>query len=103
MTLLEFRQRGRLGCPKDYEVFLEGIHSVLEQVQGGTGPHTGKVPRRAGALIELQTRRAELTGELDAAIAVENYERAAELRDALKKVEDELKDRLLDKLLRNDD
>lgn len=90
MTYPEFRSGGRLGCAKDYVVFREGIHSVLEQVQGGTGPHTGKVPRRAGALIQLHARQAELNGELDAAIAVENYERAAELRDVLKKVEDEL-------------
>src|SRR5437870_12990551 len=34
MTLDEFRKKGRLGCPKDYEVFGAHIGDVLERVPG---------------------------------------------------------------------
>jgi protein arginine kinase activator len=92
MTYPEFRSAGRLGCPHDYQVFKEGIQNVLEQVQCGARRHVGKIPRRAGVEIRLRSRQNALRAELEKAIAVENYERAAELRDALKTIDDELRD-----------
>jgi protein arginine kinase activator len=88
MTYPEFRSGGRLGCPHDYEVFQEGIQSVLRQVQGRSRKHVGKVPRRAGAMIQRQIRQTALQGELEQAIAVEDYENAAKIRDALRELQE---------------
>ena len=93
MNSTEFRSAGRLGCPHDYKVFREGIENVLEQVQGGARNHVGKIPRRAGVRIRLQARQASLQKALKDAIAAENYERAAEIRDGLKAIEEEIKEK----------
>jgi len=90
MTYPEFRSAGRLGCPHDYAVFKDGIENVLEQVQSGRSKHVGKIPKRAGTMIKLETREASLQEELKEAVAAENYERAAEIRDSLKEVLEEL-------------
>src|SRR5262245_8506283 len=53
---MEFRAAGRLGCPKDYEVFRLGLEPLLQKIHRA-GRHVGKVPRRrpytAAALHEL--------------------------------------------------
>lgn len=92
MTYPEFRSAGRLGCPNDYKLFKDGIQNILDQVQGGATRHVGKVPKRAGAQIRLQVQQASLRAELEEAIAIENYERAAEIRDSLKQFEQDRSD-----------
>jgi len=92
MTYPEFRSGGRLGCPNDYKIFKEGIQNILDQVQGGSTKHIGKVPKRAGSLIRLQVHQASLRAELEEAIAIENYEKAAEIRDSLKQLEQDMSD-----------
>lgn len=83
MTLAEFRQRGRLGCPRDYEVFMPHLRDLLERIHGATR-HSGRVP----GLDEDKLERLKLVGELqrklEAAIRDEAYETAAQLRDELK-------------------
>jgi len=78
----EFRAEGRLGCARDYEVFAAPLLTLLERVHRATD-HCGKIP--VG-----QRRRMGLRGlkaELDAAIAAERYEEAAELRDRIRQKE----------------
>lgn len=78
----QFRAEGRLGCPNDYDVFQAVLMPLLDRVHRGTA-HVGKVPgpvRQDRRLAELQ----DLRNQLAAAIAVENYEEAARLRDLLR-------------------
>jgi len=42
---MEFRTRGRLGCPADYQVFAKGLLPLLARSHGATR-HVGKTPRR---------------------------------------------------------
>ncbi len=51
--------------------------------------HVGKRPQRAARDIELDDRRRALTRDLEKAVAEENYENAAALRDQLKRLETE--------------
>lgn len=86
MTLLEFRQKGRMGCPKDYEVFGGHARELLERIHGAT-QHVGRLPGQDPAVVERARRMGELQKELEAAIRQEAYEQAARLRDELKSLQ----------------
>jgi len=86
MTFADFRERGRFGCPNDYEVFREGIDPLLERMHGTT-QHRGKTPAAARA-ANPDDRLRQLRAELQESVDTEAFERAAQLRDeiyALKK------------------
>lgn len=83
-TWARFRQHGLLGCDRCYEVFEEGLSPLIERAHQGATHHVGKAPRRAGEGLALQNRMAALRRELQEAVACEQYERAARLRDELR-------------------
>jgi len=87
LSFAEFRQRGLLGCPNDYDAFAEVLDPLLRQAQEGATQHIGKVPHRAGGDQEKQNAILRLRVQLKQAIVAENYERAAEMRDRLKEME----------------
>ena len=89
MTLMSFRQSHLLGCPQCYETFGRQLGPVIERTQNGGTHHVGKTPRRAGGSIDRQRLIQRLAKELDSAVAAEEYERAAELRDRLQSLEHE--------------
>jgi protein arginine kinase activator len=76
---MEFRSRGRLGCPRDYDVFARGLLPLLHRAHGATR-HVGKAARRRPAASDRLLIRAHLRQ----AIAREDYELAARLRDRLR-------------------
>ncbi len=81
LTYMEFRASGRLGCPNDYQLFDQGLSAIIRNLHGA-GRHVGKMPQ------SRQTRASEsprlwLRAQLREAIADEDFERAAELRDTL--------------------
>ena len=88
MTLEELQRRGRLGCPKDYEVFRSYLGDLLERMHGARS-HVGRVPGLAAGDLERIRRISDLRQELDVAVREEQYERAASLRDELRRLETE--------------
>ncbi len=87
MTFHEFRQKGLLGCPNDYQEFEQHLAPLLERAHGGNAFHTGKVPPNASRDQQRQNRLLRLRGSLKEALAREDYEGAAKLRDEIKKLE----------------
>jgi len=79
LKFMEFRSRGRLGCPNDYRVFARGLLPLVQRAHGATR-HVGKVAQRRPDATE----RLRLRTRLRAAIAQEDYELAARLRDQLR-------------------
>jgi protein arginine kinase activator len=79
LKFMEFRARGRLGCPNDYGVFARGLLPLVQRAHGATR-HVGKVARRRPAA----NQRLRLRTQLREAIAREDYEQAARLRDQLR-------------------
>lgn len=86
MTFKEFRNTGRLGCPNDYVVFREELMPLLENIHDETR-HCGKTPQRAPRDTQTQTSLIQLRNELKRAIASEDYELAAKVRDQIKELE----------------
>jgi protein arginine kinase activator len=83
MTLAQFRQHGNLGCETCYETFEGVLESLIERAHAGGTHHIGRSPSGAARATELRELRMKLVRELDEAVAAEQYERAARLRDRL--------------------
>lgn len=86
MTFQEFRGSGRLGCPNDYVVFREELMPLLENIHDETR-HCGKTPQRAPRDTQTQTSLIQLRNDLKRAVASEDYEMAAKVRDQIKELE----------------
>lgn len=86
MTYNEFRQLGRFGCPRDYEIFEQNVVRLLKRIHGaalysGPTPQGGEVEN--GQLVdEIVRARARLA----AAVEQEDYEEAARLRDEIQRL-----------------
>lgn len=85
----DFKKTGRLGCSECYETFTEGLGSLLKAMHKGT-EHVGKLPERAQRVMVLNQRMRALNENLQKAVAAENYESAASLRDQIKQLETDL-------------
>jgi len=85
----DFKKTGRLGCSVCYVTFGEGLNTLLKAMHKGT-EHVGKLPERAHRAIELNHRMRALSENLQKAVADENYETAASLRDQIKQLESDL-------------
>lgn len=87
-TFSQFRQCGTLGCPECYDTFETQLAPLIERAQNGATHHCGKTPKRAGVSLDRTVLIRQLTKELDQAVTAEQYERAAELRDRLRHIDD---------------
>ena len=83
MTYAEFQKCGMLGCANCYQAFKTPMTALLQRVHGNT-QHAGRVPGgvHSGTSIRLNIDR--LKQKLQRAIADEEYEQAAKLRDAIR-------------------
>ena len=88
-TQADFKKTGRLGCSACYHTFEEGLSALLKAMHKGT-EHVGKLPQRAYREIELSDKMRALNEDLKKAVAEENYETAASLRDQIKRLEHEV-------------
>ena len=80
-TWEQIKKNGRLGCPHCWKVFAKSINETL--IAGQYGPkHVGSMP----ATVTGEASRAYLERELKAAVAREDFKRAA----ALKRLIDDL-------------
>lgn len=84
LTYPAFKAEGRFGCRHDYDAFRVALEPLLERVHRATA-HVGKLP----AVARRTARLAELRGEMKSAVAAENYEQAARLRDLIRQMEAE--------------
>lgn len=95
ITFFEFRNQGRLGCPHDYVQFAKELEPLIANIHGAT-EHTGKRPSRPQQMAgdAAADGTGELTGVIGLrhgmkeAITCEDYEKAKEIRDAIRAIED---------------
>ena len=83
LTFGEFRKTTRLGCPQCYEAFGSQLPQLLRRIHGSDS-HTGKIylPPDPSA-SEMEKRLEGLRRKLERAVQVEDFERAADLRDEI--------------------
>ncbi len=86
-TLERFRKEAVLGCPADYEVFEQFLLPLIEKAQNGKTIHCGKVPSKVGVELKSKIDLSITKKQLDEAVAAEDYELAAKLRDKIKQLE----------------
>jgi protein arginine kinase activator len=83
LTRAEFKKRARLGCPECYNAFM-GELSALTQAMHHSRQHVGKIPARQGNEARIAAQIAALQKDIESAIAKEEYELAARLRDKIR-------------------
>ena len=79
----EFRKSGRLGCPDCYKTFMAELAVAVKAMHHST-QHIGKIPAREGVQTRVKSKIARLQKDLEAAVAREEYETAAHIRDEIK-------------------
>jgi protein arginine kinase activator len=87
ISFFEFRNTGRLGCPYDYTHFENELEPLLVNIHDAAA-HAGKHPVRAAVSADSQARLIQLRREMEEAIEREDYERASEIRDRIRELED---------------
>ena len=90
LTFEEFTRQGRFGCGDCYKAFRPRLEPIMRKIHGAT-LHRGRSPIKetgpetTGALIPVKEEE-RLAAKLSEAIANEEFERAAEIRDKLKTI-----------------
>lgn len=82
MRRSDFKKSGRFGCPECYRTFSEDLPPLLKAMHRNDR-HIGKVPKSERVRMDATRELSRLQKELQEAIAKENYESAAALRDRI--------------------
>lgn len=85
-TFDQFRRTGQLGCPTCYREFDSELQPILRRIQGDV-VHRGKIPVRKGGSLMVKRQIERLREELKELVRREEYEKAAKVRDEIRKLE----------------
>jgi protein arginine kinase activator len=85
LTYEEFQKTGKLGCAHCYEAFRDQLKPLLLRIHGRS-QHAGRMPILNAQAQEKKKMIASLRSRMDQAVAAENFEEAAVLRDQLRQL-----------------
>lgn len=85
-TFEQFAQSAMAGCANCYREFYDEMIPYIQRIHGRTR-HVGKFPAAAGKELKLQRELTSLRKQLNDAVAAQEYEKAAVLRDKIKEIE----------------
>jgi protein arginine kinase activator len=91
LSYKNIREKGKMGCGLCYQTFREYIIPLLERIHG-KAHHSGKVPEKGKGQDERIKKIYDLRRKLEDAVRKEDYERAAELRDEIRELENRKKE-----------
>jgi protein arginine kinase activator len=83
LSFADFKRLGRFGCAGCYSAFREELVPILRRLHGAV-QHVGKTTSAGRKYAQEKMEVERLREELRKAIAGEDYERAAALRDQLR-------------------
>ncbi|MGE5703848.1 MAG: UvrB/UvrC motif-containing protein [Clostridia bacterium] len=89
LTYAQFSKSGRFGCSNCYQAFGTKLDPLFRRIHGNT-THYGKVPERTGGQIKIRKELDQLKASLQQFIETEEFERAAEIRDRIRALEQEI-------------
>jgi protein arginine kinase activator len=85
-TFGQFRETNRLGCPRCYEAFRRPLLGILGHMHRHV-THLGKAPAHVHGRTDLPSVLSRNRVALEKAIAAEDFESAARLRDEIQRLE----------------
>ena len=86
MSYRDFQQTGKIGCSVCYATFRRQLEPLLRRIHGSS-THSGKIPHRTGGTLTMKHTIESLRSSLKECVAQEEYEKAAELRDKIRQLE----------------
>lgn len=89
MSYHDFLQTGKIGCSVCYATFRRQLEPILRRIHGSS-THSGKIPHRTGGTLETKHQINLLRARQQEAVEQENYELAAECRDRIRALEQQL-------------
>ncbi len=87
----DYQRTLMLGCPDCYESFSDVLEKDLTRFHRATR-HTGSEEHKPSELANLQDRLRDARSELKSALEIEDYERAAFLRDEISNIESRMEE-----------
>lgn len=87
-TYRQFLKVGKFGCPTCYETFREQLPGVLQRIQADV-KHVG-VQQQTNEAIKIHEQITALKQQMQQAIAEERFEEAAQLRDNVRALQNQL-------------
>ncbi|MBR5453722.1 MAG: UvrB/UvrC motif-containing protein [Clostridia bacterium] len=82
----DIAKNGKAGCPQCYSVFSGELSGTVNRIHGNTA-HRGRAPKAWKEKLDRTALLESLKKELSEAIAAEEFEKAAELRDKIRATE----------------
>ncbi len=89
MTYNKFSEEGLLGCAQCYDNFGDRLEPLIKRIHGSK-KHQGKVPKRKGGDLRIEKQITKLREEMSEEVEKENFEKAAELRDKIHELKEEM-------------
>lgn len=89
LTYAQFSKSGRFGCSDCYQFLGDRLDPLFRRIHGNT-QHIGKVPERSGGRIKVRKELEQLKMALQQYVAKEEFEKAAEIRDRIKALEQKI-------------
>lgn len=89
LSFSKFQKTGKLGCAQCYDEFSKYLVPIINGIHGHNH-HIGKMPKRISPSISLKKEVEELTSRLEDAVKKEEFEKAAIIRDEIKKMKEKL-------------
>ena len=90
MTYMDFTHSGKIGCSICYDTFRSRLEPLLRRIHGSS-KHTGKIPHRAGKNLNIQQELELLRKQIQQYVNNEEYEKAAQVRDCIRRLKKEMK------------
>lgn len=86
MSYDDFQRTGKMGCGNCYSVYGEKLKPLMKRLHGST-EHIGKIPEKISVTMKVTKEIENLKQLLSKAVGNEEYEKAAELRDKIRAME----------------